>query len=187
MTEEKPNVNEEAANPEQAQQEAEAQAAEVLEEEVAAHEEVEEEAPAANDREAELLDDLRRLQAEYVNYRNRVERDRDVAKTNAISSVFTALIPVFDDISAARDHGDLEEGPFAAIVRKLEATLESLGLETIDEPGTPFDPTMHEAMLQAPNEEIPADHVGQILRKGYRNGDRLLRAAQVIVSTGNPQ
>lgn len=137
-----------------------------------------------SDREAELLDDLRRLQAEYVNYRNRVERDRDVAKNNAIASVFSSLIPVFDDITAAREHGDLTDGPFAAIVRKLESVLEGFGLEVIAEVGVAFDPNIHEAMLQAPNEEIPADHVAQILRLGYKHGDRLLRAAQVIVSTG---
>ena len=137
-----------------------------------------------SDREAELLDDLRRLQAEYVNYRNRVERDRDVAKNNAIASVFSSLIPVFDDITAAREHGDLTDGPFAAIVRKLESVLEGFGLEVIAEVGVAFDPNVHEAMLQAPNEEIPADHVAQILRLGYKHGDRLLRAAQVIVSTG---
>ncbi len=137
-----------------------------------------------SDREEELLDDLRRLQAEYVNYRNRVERDRDVAKNNAIASVFSGLIPVFDDITAAREHGDLTDGPFAAIVRKLESVLEGFGLEVIHEVGVAFDPTIHEAMLQAPNEEIPADHVAQVLRLGYKHGDRLLRAAQVIVSTG---
>ncbi|MFC0582991.1 nucleotide exchange factor GrpE [Micrococcoides hystricis] len=173
-------------NPEQAEQADQAATDAAAEEAIAEAEAIvaDVEEQSHTDREEDLLNDLRRLQAEYVNYRNRVERDRDVAKNNAIGSVFSSLIPVFDDISAAREHGDLTDGPFAAIVRKLESVLEGQGLEVIGEVGVEFDPNIHEAMLQAPNEEIPADHVAQVLRLGYKHGDRLLRAAQVIVSTG---
>lgn len=142
------------------------------------------EAPAASDMEAELRNDLLRLQAEYVNYRKRVERDRDVARDNAIQSVFSNLMPVLDDIDAARAHGDLVEGPFASIANKLDAVLEGLGLERINEPGVEFDPNIHEALIQQPHAEIPADHVAQVLRTGFKKGDRILRAAQVIVSLG---
>ncbi|MGB9034136.1 nucleotide exchange factor GrpE [Arthrobacter sp. UCD-GKA] len=142
------------------------------------------EAPEANDKEAELRDDLLRLQAEYVNYRKRVERDRDVARDVAVQSVFVNLLPVLDDIDAARAHGDLTEGPFASIANKLDAVLESLGLERIAEAGVLFDPNIHEALIQQPHAEIPADHVAQVLRTGFKKGERILRAAQVIVSLG---
>ncbi|PQZ96334.1 nucleotide exchange factor GrpE [Arthrobacter sp. MYb227] len=142
------------------------------------------EAPAASDLEAELRNDLLRLQAEYVNYRKRVERDRDVARDVAIQSVFSNLMPVLDDIDAARAHGDLVEGPFASIANKLDAVLEGLGLERIAEAGVEFDPNIHEALIQQPHAEIPADHVAQVLRTGFKKGDRILRAAQVIVSLG---
>ncbi|WP_418907254.1 nucleotide exchange factor GrpE [Glutamicibacter endophyticus] len=134
--------------------------------------------------EAELRNDLLRLQAEYVNYRKRVERDREVVRDNAIQSVLSSLLPVLDDIEAARQHGDLDNGPFAAIASKLNSVLEGLGLERIAEAGVEFDPNVHEALLRQPVENIAADHVGQVLRIGYRKGERVLRAAQVLVSTG---
>ncbi len=142
------------------------------------------EAPEASDKEAELRDDLLRLQAEYVNYRKRVERDRDVARDVAVQSVFINLLPVLDDIDAARAHGDLTEGPFASIANKLDTVLEGLGLQRIAEAGVAFDPNIHEALLQQPHAEIPADHVAQVLRTGFKKGERVLRAAQVIVSLG---
>lgn len=145
--------------------------------------EVEEDAPA-NEKETELRNDLLRLQAEYVNYRRRVERDRDVAREVAVQSVFNNLLPVLDDIDAARAHGDLTDGPFAAIANKLDSVLEGLGLERIADAGVEFDPNIHEALLQQPHAEIPADHVAQVLRTGFKKGDRILRAAQVIVSLG---
>ncbi|GAB3618843.1 nucleotide exchange factor GrpE [Glutamicibacter endophyticus] len=134
--------------------------------------------------EAELRNDLLRLQAEYVNYRKRVERDREVVRDNAVQSVLSSLLPVLDDIEAARQHGDLDNGPFAAIAGKLNSVLEGLGLERIAEAGVEFDPNVHEALLRQPVENIAADHVGQVLRIGYRKGERVLRAAQVLVSTG---
>ncbi|MDR4532030.1 nucleotide exchange factor GrpE [Glutamicibacter sp. PS] len=134
--------------------------------------------------EAELRNDLLRLQAEYVNYRKRVERDREVVRDNAVQSVLSSLLPVLDDIEAARQHGDLDNGPFAAIAGKLNSVLEGLGLERIAEAGVEFDPNVHEALLRQPVENVAADHVGQVLRIGYRKGERVLRAAQVLVSTG---
>ncbi|GAB3186440.1 nucleotide exchange factor GrpE [Nesterenkonia suensis] len=140
--------------------------------------------PAAGDREAELQADLQRLQAEYVNYRRRVERDRAVERDRTVGQVISALTPVLDDIHAARQAGDLADGPFAAIAAKLESLLEQQGLERIEEEAVPFDPSVHEALMQQPHPEIPADHVAAVLRVGYRHGDRVLRAAQVMVSTG---
>ena len=131
---------------------------------------------------AELKNDLLRLQAEYVNYRKRVERDRAVAGEMAVIGVLNSLLPVLDDVDAARQHGDLADGPFAAIATKLENALKTYGLVRIDETGVEFDPTVHEALIQQPGEDIEVDTVSQVLRSGYRSGDRVLRAAQVIVA-----
>ncbi len=130
----------------------------------------------------ELRNDLRRLQAEYVNYRKRVERDRAVAGEMAVIGVLNALLPVLDDVDAARQHGDLADGPFAAIAAKLEAALKTYGLVRIDETGVEFDPTIHEALIQQPGTDIEIDTVSQVLRSGYKSGERVLRAAQVIVA-----
>lgn len=133
----------------------------------------------------ERLNDLQRLQAEYVNYRRRVERDRDVARDHAVASVLEALLPVLDDLHLARQHGDLEGGPFAAIAEKIEATLARFGLARYGEPGEAFDPTVHEALLHTQAElaeGTTATTVVQILQPGYRAGERVLRAARVAVA-----
>jgi molecular chaperone GrpE len=131
---------------------------------------------------AELKNDLLRLQAEYVNYRKRVERDRAVAGQMAVVGVLNSLLPVLDDVDAARQHGDLVDGPFAAIATKLETALRTYGLERIDATGVAFDPTIHEALIQQPGSNIEVDTVSQVLRAGYTSGGRVLRAAQVIVA-----
>lgn len=138
----------------------------------------------ASSAEAELTADLQRLQAEFTNYRRRVERDKEAAREVGINGSVNALIPVLDDIDAARAAGDLVEGPFASIAGKLDAALEGLGLERINEVGVEFDPSIHEALLRQPVPGIADDHVGAVLRIGFRRGDRVLRAAQVLVSTG---
>lgn len=144
-----------------------------------------EQPPAATtDGEAELRNDLLRLQAEYVNYRKRVERDREAVRDLAVQSVLNSLLPVLDDLDAARKHGDLDEGPFAAVAKKFDTILAGHGLERIEDAGVAFDPNVHEALMQQPSPEVPEDHVAQVLRNGYRKGDRVIRAAQVVVSTG---
>ena len=137
---------------------------------------------SANAEAAELRNDLLRLQAEYVNYRKRVERDRAVAGEMAVIGVLNSLLPVLDDVDAARQHGDLADGPFAAIAAKLENALKTYGLVRIDETGVEFDPTIHEALIQQPGPDVEIDTVSQVLRSGYKSGDRVLRAAQVIVA-----
>lgn len=131
---------------------------------------------------AERLVDLQRLQAEYVNYRRRVERDRDVAREMAVISVLNSLLPVLDDIDAARQHGDLEGSPFASISAKLDSVLGQHGLVRYGEVGVEFDPNVHEALLQQPSGDVEVDTVSHVLRSGYKAGDRILRAAQVGVS-----
>ncbi|MDJ0318440.1 MULTISPECIES: nucleotide exchange factor GrpE [Arthrobacter] len=134
------------------------------------------------DEAAEWKNDLLRLQAEYVNYRKRVERDRAVAGQMAVIGVLNSLLPVVDDIDAARAHGDLTDGPFSAIAAKLETALATYGLEKINTTGVAFDPTIHEALIQQPGADIEVDTVSQVLRNGYKSGERILRAAQVIVA-----
>ncbi|MCY1159113.1 MAG: nucleotide exchange factor GrpE [Citricoccus sp.] len=138
-------------------------------------------------REEELRNDLLRVQAEFVNYKRRVERDRNVAKDNAIQSLLTALLPVLDDLDAARAAGDLAEGPFAAIATKFDTVLSGFGLERQDQEhlaGQPFDPAQHEAMLRQPSTDVPEEHIVQVFRNGYVREGRVLRAAQVMVSAG---
>lgn len=131
---------------------------------------------------ARLLDDLRRLQAEFVNFKNRTVREKEQLRDFVVGDVISSLLPVFDDIDAARGAGDLEDGPFAAIAAKLEETLVKQGLVRIGEVGEAFDPTVHEAVLQQPTDEVEPDHVSMVLRSGFKVGDRVVRAAQVAVA-----
>lgn len=134
---------------------------------------------------ATLLADLQRLQAEYVNYKKRVDRDRDVIRHTAVGSVVESLLPVLDDIHMARQAGDLAGGPFAAIADKLESTLGRFGVERLGEAGQEFDPNVHEALMHV-EAELPEGSTGttvvQVLQPGYRIGDRLVRAARVSVA-----
>jgi len=134
---------------------------------------------------AERLSDLQRLQAEFVNYRRRVDRDRDVARDTAVAGLLEALLPVLDDVHLARQHGDLEGGPFAAIAEKLDGVLQRFGLSRYGEQGEEFDPEVHEALMHTEAElpeGIKTTTVVQVLQPGYRTGDRILRAARVAVA-----
>ncbi|AKT52516.1 hypothetical protein ADJ73_01930 [Arsenicicoccus sp. oral taxon 190] len=135
---------------------------------------------------AERLADLQRLQAEYVNYKRRVDRDKVMLKDLGVASVIEALMPVLDEISLARQHGDLAEGtPFASIADKLQGALGRFGLEQFGEAGDAFDPTIHEALMHV-EAELPEGVTGttvvQVLQPGYRQGERVLRAARVSVA-----
>ncbi|HOT55970.1 MAG TPA: nucleotide exchange factor GrpE [Ornithinibacter sp.] len=139
---------------------------------------------------AERLGDLQRLQAEYVNYKRRVDRDRALMQERAVRDVLESVLPVLDDIQAARDHGDLVDGPFAAIADKLEATLGKYGLERYGAKGEAFDPMQHEALMHAPwpegDDDLPTDAqsttVVTVLQPGYRAGEQVLRPARVAVA-----
>ena len=131
---------------------------------------------------SEHLADLQRLQAEYVNYRKRVDRDRAIAGAVATARTIEALIPTLDDIAAAREHGDLDEGPFAAIAAKLEAALEQLGWASFGAVGEAFDPAIHEALLSQPSTEVSEPTIQTVAQPGHRVGERVLRPARVIVA-----
>jgi len=137
---------------------------------------------AAQAKASEHLADLQRLQAEYVNYRKRVDRDRAVAGELATAKTIEALIPTLDDILAAREHGDLEDGPFAAIATKLESALGQLGWSSFGAVGEPFDPALHEALLSQPSAEVTEPTIATVAQPGHRVGERILRPARVIVS-----
>ena len=134
---------------------------------------------------AERLEDLRRLQAEYVNYKKRVDRDRSLAREAGISYVLESMLPVLDDIHLAREHGDLDGGPFAAISEKLETILAKLGIERFGSVGDEFDPNFHEALMNIAAdlpEGATATTVVQVLQPGFRLGERVVRAARVAVA-----
>lgn len=130
---------------------------------------------------AERLEDLQRLQAEYVNYRKRVDRDRLVARDQTVIAMVEALIGVLDDIDAARQHDELA-GPFAAVADKLEGALTRFGWERYGEAGEGFDPTVHEALMHAHSDGVTEPTVVAVLQAGHRVGDRIVRAARVSVA-----
>jgi len=134
--------------------------------------------------EEEFRADLVRLQAEYVNYRKRVERDREGVRDLAVQSVLLSLLPVLDDIDTIRQHGDLGSGSFSSVAKRLDIILASYGLKRITDTGNLFNPSIHEALMQQSHNDIPVDHIVSVLRPGYYKGDRVIRAAQVIVSIG---
>ena len=136
---------------------------------------------APKDKEAELLADLQRLQAEFVNYKSRVERDRDVARNSAVAEVIRAFLPALDDLTRAENHGDLEGTPFAAVVTKLRNAGDKFGLKAFGEKGDKFDPELHNALVQTPNNEVTETVVADVVEPGFMLGDRLLRPAMVAV------
>jgi molecular chaperone GrpE len=129
--------------------------------------------------------DLQRLQAEYANYRKRVDRDREVVVNTAKASVATELLSVLDDIDRAAQHGDLT-GAFKAVADKLGATLERTGLEAFGHEGEEFDPAVHEAVQHDTSPDVTGPTVTAVLRRGYRFGDRVVRAALVAVTDHEP-
>jgi molecular chaperone GrpE len=132
----------------------------------------------------EHLADLKRVTAEYANYRKRTEANREVERERAVGAAVAVLLPVLDDLDRAEKHGDLEgDAPFATIAAKLRGAVEKLGLTPFGEPGEPFDPQRHEAIFQQPSDEVEVDTVADVVETGYTLGGTLLRAAKVVVKT----
>jgi molecular chaperone GrpE len=125
--------------------------------------------------------DLQRVQAEYANYRKRVERDRVAVREHALASVVTELLPVLDDIGRAREHDELTGG-FKAVADALESAVSKLGLTMFGEPGEPFDPNVHEALMHSYSPDVTEPTNVQILQPGYKVGERILRPARVAVA-----
>ncbi|MFD0367310.1 nucleotide exchange factor GrpE [Streptomyces sp. NPDC059071] len=134
---------------------------------------------------AERTGDLQRLQAEYQNYRRRVERDRVTVKEIAVAGLLTELLPVLDDIGRARDHGELVGG-FKSVAESLETVAAKMGLQQFGKEGEPFDPTIHEALMHSYAPDVTETTCVAILQPGYRIGDRTIRPARVAVAEPQP-
>ncbi|MFI5677353.1 nucleotide exchange factor GrpE [Streptomyces cellulosae] len=129
--------------------------------------------------------DLQRLQAEFQNYRRRVERDRITVKEIAIANLLTELLPVLDDIGRAREHGELVGG-FKSVAESLETTAAKMGLQQFGKEGEPFDPTIHEALMHSYAPDVTETTCVAILQPGYRIGERTIRPARVAVAEPQP-
>jgi len=135
---------------------------------------------------AERTSDLQRLQAEYVNYKRRVDRDRDLARKVSIEGVLKDFLSVLDDVRSAREHDELNGG-FKAVAEEIERVTAKYGLETFGQAGDPFNPHIHEALLHAHADGIDGPTCVEILQPGYRIGDRILRPARVAVAEPEPE
>jgi molecular chaperone GrpE len=129
---------------------------------------------------AERTLDLQRLQAEFLNYKRRVDRDRELVRQNAIFAVLGEMLPVLDDIDRAREHGELEGG-FKAVADSLERMVTALGLTKFGAKGDEFDPNHHEALMHGHSPDVTTTTVDVVAHAGYRIGERVLRAAKVTV------
>ncbi|TDT35231.1 molecular chaperone GrpE [Streptomyces sp. BK208] len=129
--------------------------------------------------------DLQRLQAEYQNYRRRVERDRVAVKEVAVANLLSELLPVLDDVGRAREHGELVGG-FKSVAESLETTVAKLGLQQFGKEGEPFDPTIHEALMHSYAPDVTETTCVAILQPGYRIGERTIRPARVAVAEPQP-
>ncbi len=132
---------------------------------------------------ATLREDVQRIQAEYANYRKRVERDRSVARDNAIADVLTALLPVLDDMQRAREHNEFT-GALKALGESVDAVATRFGLEVYGTAGEGFDPAVHEALTHTTAEDAgdaPVTVVSNVYQVGYRHAGRVLRPARVGV------
>ncbi len=130
---------------------------------------------------AERTADVQRLQAEYANYRKRVDRDRAAVREQAVAGTLGGLLPVLDAIDQARGHGELSGG-FKSVADSLQAALGRLGLVTYGEKGDPFDPKIHEALTHSYSSDVTEDTCVEILQPGYKVGERILRPARVAVA-----
>jgi len=139
---------------------------------------------AADKLRTELADrtaDLQRLQAEYANYRKRVDRDRATVREHAVAGALTELLPVLDAIGQAREHGELSGG-FKSVADSLQAALTKLGLVSYGQRGDAFDPKIHEALTHSYSPDVTEDTCVEVFQPGYRVGERILRPARVAVA-----
>jgi molecular chaperone GrpE len=130
---------------------------------------------------ADLTNDLQRLSAEYANYRKRVDRDRQLVAETAAYKALTPVVEVLDTIDRAKEHGELEGG-LKAVADQLERVVGAAGLVRFGEPGDAFDPTLHEALSHLGTDpEVQVTTVKHVAKGGYKIGERVVRAAQVLV------
>ena len=130
---------------------------------------------------ADRTADLQRIQAEYANYRKRVDRDRTAVRELALANVLTELLPALDAIGQARQHDELSGG-FKSVAESLESAASKLGLVSYGESGEPFDPKIHEALAHSYSPDVTEVTCAEIFQPGYKVGDRILRPARVLVA-----
>ena len=130
---------------------------------------------------ATLTSDLQRLQAEYANYKKRVERDRAVAHESAVGAVLTELLALLDDVDRAEQHGELSGG-FKAVADQLNSITSRIGLEKYGTEGEAFDPQIHEALMHDESADVAVATASKILQPGYKYKERILRPARVAVT-----
>ena len=133
----------------------------------------------------ELTADLQRLQAEYVNYKRRVDRDRDLVLQNAKFTILSALLPVLDDVDRAREHEELSGG-FKAVAESLERIVAGEGLHKFGAPGDAFDPRLHEALMHSLSPDVTTTTCDKVVQAGYEIGGRVVRPAMVTVVDPDP-
>ena len=134
----------------------------------------------APDKVSELTADLQRITAEYANYRKRVDRDRELIRDMSTSVALEQLIPILDDISRAREHGDLT-GTFSTVADALSTVTKRLGLVEFGKVDEDFDPSIHEALSTMEDDSVQSQKVGTVAQVGYKVGERILRPARVVV------
>lgn len=134
---------------------------------------------------AERTEDLQRLQAEYVNYKRRVDRDRQLSRQSGAEGVVTDLMPVLDSIHMAAQHDELTGG-FKMVADEIAKVAAKHGLESYGAVGDEFDPRLHEALMQLPMPGVTVTTVSQVMQQGYTMNDRVLRPARVAVSDPDP-
>ena len=130
---------------------------------------------------AVLTSDLQRVQAEYSNYRKRVDRDRITANEITTAIVLSEFLPVLDDISRAEEHGELTGG-FKAVADQLQTITSKLGLTKFSDVDVPFDPNIHEALMHSTSPDVTETSVTQVLQPGFKFKDRVIRPARVAVT-----
>jgi molecular chaperone GrpE len=130
---------------------------------------------------AEMRNDMLRAQAELVNFRTRVERDRVANREAVIAEVIRSLLPAIDDLARAETHGDLTGSPLELVAQKIRGGFEKYGLRSVGVKGEPFDPHFHEALVQVPSADVKVNTIADVIETGYALGDRLIRAAKVAV------
>ena len=138
-------------------------------------------AEVVEDLSAVLTADLQRLQAEYANYRKRVDRDRALAHDISIATVLSEFLPVLDDLDRANEHGELTGG-FEAIADQVQSIIAKIGLTKVGEAPSQFDPNIHDALLHETSSDVSETTVTKILQPGYKHKDRILRPARVAVT-----
>ena len=139
------------------------------------------EATESKDPVASLTEDLQRLQAEYSNYKKRVDRDRLLVADIATASALTEMLPILDDLERAAEHGELTGG-FKAIADQITNLTQKPGLEKFGEAQTTFDPNIHEALMHETSSDVKETTVTKILQFGYKHKERVLRPARVVVT-----